>query len=154
MSARRTFLLAISAFFLAYVVFAVGVPPDEHDCTAHFFPNYVPARILDVFIWLVLAWVFWEYKGRRWLWSSFLLGGLAGGGFALLLFPIGWWSQGLTDVFHWTRVLGGTMTYAVISGLFAGGIPSVFRSLIIGFLVFVLQLAVDYAVQSPWMCIY
>jgi hypothetical protein len=144
--------LATSAFFLAYVAFAVGVPPAEHDCTAHFFPTYVPARILDVFIWLVLSWAFWEYTGRRWLWSSFFSGGFAGGGFGLVVLPVWWLTSGLIDALHWVRALGSIVTYAIIAGLFAGGIPSRVRSSMFGLLVLVLQVIVDTTVHP--FCVY
>ena len=151
---RGMFLLAIAVFFAAYIVFALEVPPADHDCTAHFFPNYVPVRIAIVFAWLILSWLVWEYSGRSWFWKSFFVGTLAGGGFMLVAFPINWLVIGLTDVFHWIRVLSSTMSYAIIAGFFTGNTRSLTRSLIFGLSLFFLQVIVDDAIRRPGFCVY
>jgi hypothetical protein len=48
MSLKLIFVVTRGTFFAAYLAFALTLPPDQHDCTAHNVSIYLPARIFFV----------------------------------------------------------------------------------------------------------
>ncbi len=95
----------------------------------------VVARSLVIIVWLALFMTTKRFKYPAWSWKYFLIGGVLGGGWWTLSFPLGE-AQGLVNV-----AMG--LVVGSISGLFAGFAPTGGRAALIGIGVLVAQLAVN-----------